>query len=153
MLNQESAAMIALGPLLIVFGIGFFCWLLFTFAVYALPCFAGITAGLAAFHSGAGVIGGIAVGLFAGAATLYAGRFAFAATRSPLIRATIALLFAVPATLAGYHTTLGLAQFGVPSDGWRQIFAIVGATAWTRMLEPGPFCAGDDAVTSRSHFR
>jgi hypothetical protein len=59
--------------------------------------------------------------------TLYAGQFAFAAVRSPLIRATIALLFAVPATIAGYHTTLGVAQFGVPSEGWRQIFAIVGA--------------------------
>jgi hypothetical protein len=49
--------MIAFGSLF-VFGVGFFCWLLFNFAVYALPCFAGVTAGLAAFHSGAGVIGG-----------------------------------------------------------------------------------------------
>lgn len=145
--------MIALGPVLIVFGIGFFGWLLFTFAVYALPCFAGITTGLAAFHSAAGVIGGFAVGFFAGAATLYAGQFAYAAALSPSIRATIALLFAFPATLAGYHTTLGLAQFGVPSEGWRQIFAIVGAAAWTRIFDAGPFAAGDDAVTSRGHFR
>lgn len=80
--------MIALGPLLIVFGIGFFCWLLFTFAVYALPCFACASAGLAAFHSGAGVIGGIVVGFFAGAATLYTGQFALPAARSSLIRTT-----------------------------------------------------------------
>lgn len=74
------------------------------------------------------------------------------------MRATIALLFAAPATFAGYHTTLGLAQLGVPSEGWRQIFAIVGAalvgaTAWTRMFDPGPFATGGYAITSRGHFR
>ena len=49
--------MIIVGIILSVFGIGFFCWLLFTLAVYALPFFAGLSAGLAAFHSGSGVIG------------------------------------------------------------------------------------------------
>ena len=49
--------MIIIGIVLSVVGIGFFCWLLFTLAVYALPFFAGMTAGLAAFHSGSGVIG------------------------------------------------------------------------------------------------
>ena len=43
--------MLIIGIILSVFGIGFFCWLLFTLAVYALPFFAGLTAGLAAFHS------------------------------------------------------------------------------------------------------
>jgi hypothetical protein len=37
--------------------VGLFCWLLLTLAVYALPFFASVTAGLAAFHSAAGVIG------------------------------------------------------------------------------------------------
>ena len=40
--------MIIVGIILSVFGIGFFCWLLFTLAVYALPFFAGLSAGLAA---------------------------------------------------------------------------------------------------------
>ena len=34
--------MIIVGIILSVFGIGFFCWLLFTLAVYALPFFAGL---------------------------------------------------------------------------------------------------------------
>ena len=51
--------MIIVGIILSVFGIGFFCWLLFTLAVYALPFFAGVTAALAAYHSGSGVIGAI----------------------------------------------------------------------------------------------
>ena len=92
--------MIIVGIILSVFGIGFFCWLLFTLAVYALPFFAGLSAGLAAFHSGSGVIGALIVGGLAGGATLAIGQIAFATVRTPLIRATIALLFAVPAAIA-----------------------------------------------------
>ena len=130
--------MIIVGIVLSVFGIGFFCWLLFTLAVYALPFFAGLTAGLAAFHSGSGVIGALIVGVLAGGATLAIGQIAFATVRTPLIRAAIGLLYAVPAAIAGYHATLGLAHIGVPSEGWREAFAVVGAvlvggTAWARM--------------------
>lgn len=130
--------MIVIGLILGVFGIGFFCWLLFTLAIYALPFFAGLTAGLAAFHGGAGVLGALAVGAAAGIATLIAGQLAFAATRSIIIRAAVALLFAVPAAIAGYHATLGLAEIGVPSQSWREAFAatgaiIVGGMAWGRM--------------------
>ena len=133
--------MIVIGIILCAFGIGFFCWLLFTLAVYALPFFASVTAGLAAFHSGAGVVGAIAVGFVAGIITLIAGRLAFALIPSLLIRAAVGLLFAVPAAVAGYHATLGLMQIGVPSHGWRDAFAIVGAilvggTAWGRMALP-----------------
>jgi len=50
----------------------------------------------------------------------------------------IGLLYAVPAGIAGYHASLGLAEIGVPSEGWREAFAIVGAvlvgtTAFARM--------------------
>jgi len=80
----EATTMLVIGLILGIFGIGFFCWLLFTLAVYALPFFAGLMAGLAAFHSGAGVIGAIMVGLVTGAVTLGAGQIAFAvASESP----------------------------------------------------------------------
>lgn len=130
--------MIVISLILGAFGILCFCWLLFTLAIYALPFFVGLTAGLAAFHGGAGVLGALAVGAAAGIATLIAGQLAFAATRSIIIRATVALLFAVPAAIAGYHATLGLADIGVPSLGWRVAFSIIGATivgcmAWARM--------------------
>jgi hypothetical protein len=133
-----EATMLGLGIGLSVIGLGFFCWLLFNLAVYALPFFAGLTAGLAAYHSGAGVVGGILVGFFADAVLLALGQVAFAAVRSPLIRAAIALLFAGPATVAGYHATLGVAHIGVPSEAWREVFAVIGAvvagvTAWVRM--------------------
>ena len=130
--------MLIVGIIFSVIGIAFFCWLLFTLAVYALPFFAGLTAGFAAYHSGAGVIGAIIVGVVAGAATLAVGQIAFAMVRAPALRALIALVYAVPAAIAGYHATLGLAQLGVPSAIWQEVFAIVGTaliggTAFARM--------------------
>ena len=117
--------MIVIGLIVSAFGIGFLCWLMFTLAVYALPFFAGITVGLAVYHSGAGVVGAPVVGFAAGAVTLVVGRFAFAVLKLPALRGAIAFLFAAPAAIAGYHATLALAQIGVPSTAWREAFAIV----------------------------
>ena len=130
--------MIIVGIILSAFGVGFFCWLLFALAVYALPFFAALTAGIAAFHAGAGVLGAIVVGVAAGVLTLAAGQLAVAVCRSPVIRAAIALLFAAPAAVAGYHATLALARVGVPSPAWAEMIAAIGAilvagAAWTRM--------------------
>ncbi len=65
----ELSTMLIIGLVLSVFGIGFFCWVLFILAVYALPFVAGLTAGLAAYHSGAGVAGAIIVAIRHGAIT------------------------------------------------------------------------------------
>ena len=146
--------MLAIGIVLSVFGLGFFCWLLFTLAIYALPFLAGLTAGLAAFHSGAGVIGVLIVGLLAGGATLALGQIAFATTHSPLIRAIIGLLYAVPATVAGYQVSFALAGIGMSAGGWQLAFAVVGAvllgvTAFSRMTLFVP--ASDGQRTGGSH--
>jgi hypothetical protein len=134
----EISTMLIIGLVLSVFGIGFFCWVLFILAVYALPFVAGLTAGLAVYHSGAGIAGAIIVAIIAGGVTLTIGQIAFATIRSPLIRGAIGLLYAVPAAIAGYNGTLGFAQMGIPSEAWRVAFAVVGAvavggTAWARM--------------------
>ena len=139
--------MLVIGLILNVFGIGLFCWLIFTLAVYALPFFIGLTAGMAALHSGAGTLGALLVGIATGTITIAIGQIAFAVVRSPLLRAVIAAAFAVPAAIAGYHTVLGLSQIGVPSLVWREMFGLIGAlfiggTAWARMTvfaEPLPF--------------
>jgi MFS family permease len=135
--------MSVIGLVLSVFGLGFLCWLLFTFAVYALPFFAGLTVGLAAFYSGSGFIGALVVGIFVGSATLAIGQMAFATFRRPLIRGSIGLLYAVSATIAGYHASLGLAEIGVPAEGWRMAFALsgavlIGVTAFARMALAPP---------------
>jgi hypothetical protein len=147
--------MLVIGIILSVAGIGFLYWLLFTLAVYALPFFAGVTAAFAAYHSGAGVLGAIVVGVLAGGAALAIGQIAFATVRSPLVRAAIALIYAVPAAVAGYHATLGLAHIGVPSPVWREVFAwtgalFIGSTAWARMTvlaDPLPLRPGGASRT------
>ena len=150
--------MIVIGIILSFISLAFLCWLLFALAVHALPVLVGLAAGLAAYQSGSGEFGAFLVALIAGAVTLAAGQIAVAAFRSPLIRTAIALVFAVPAAMAGYHAALGLAQLGVPAELWQRAFALfgavaVGATAWVRLALPnrpetGP---GDDAVL-RSPF-
>ena len=54
--------MLVIGLVLSMFGIGVFCWLIFTLAVYALPFVVGLSAGIVVFHSGAGVLGALIVG-------------------------------------------------------------------------------------------
>ena len=149
----ELSTMLIIGLVLSVFGIGFFCWLLFILVVYALPFVAGLTAGLTAYHS---VAGAIIVAIIAGGITLTIGQIAFATIRSPLIRAAIGLIYAVPAAIAGYNGTLGFAQMGIPSEAWRVAFAVMGAvavggTAWARMAlfvppEEGRRIAGGPAT-------
>ena len=134
--------MLALGLLLNTIGIGLFCWLILTLAVYALPFFVAINAGIWAFHSGAGVLGTPLVAVAAGGMSLAIAEIAFAMTRSPIFRAIIAAVFALPATFAGYHVVLAMVQVGVPSLAWQELFACVGAafiggTAWTRLASSG----------------
>ena len=69
--------MLALGLLLNFAGIGLFCWLIFTLAVYALPFFVGLYVFMLALHSGAGVLGAPLVGIAAGGMTLAIGQIAF----------------------------------------------------------------------------
>ena len=131
-------------------GLAYLCWLLFALGVYALPLFAGVTAGLVTYHSGSGPIGAIIVGLIASTITLIA-EIALTILRSPFIRAGIALLFAMPAAIAGYHAALGLAYIGIPAEGWRQATALIGAivvaaTAWARMMLSAPRPIADKAL-------
>jgi phosphoglycerol transferase MdoB-like AlkP superfamily enzyme len=133
-----ATTMLALGLLLNFAGIGLFCWLIFTLAVYALPFFVGLYVFMLALHGGAGILGAPLAGIAAGGMTLAIGQMAFAMTRSAIIRAIVAVLFAVPATLAGYQVVFAMSQIGVPSLVWREIFACLGAifiggTAWTRL--------------------
>ena len=72
-----ATTMLALGLVLNTVGIGLFCWLIFTLAVYALPFFIAVSAGMMALHSGAGVLGAPLVGIVAGGATLAIGQIVF----------------------------------------------------------------------------
>jgi len=145
-LHHGATTMLALGLLLNTVGLGVVCWLMFTLAVYILPFFVALNAGFWAYHSGAGVLGTPLVAVAAGGMTLAIAQVAFVMTQSLILRAVIAAVFALPATLAGYHLALAMAHLGVPSSVWQQLFAYLGAvfiggTAWTRLTiltEPRP---------------
>jgi hypothetical protein len=127
-----AITMLIIGILLNIVGLGLFCWALFALATRALPFF------VYSFQVGAGPFGAIVVGFVAGSTTLVAGQFAFSIVRAPIVRLVIGLLFALPAARAGYDATLAFAHIGVPSEWWREAFAVVGAitvggTAWARM--------------------
>jgi len=132
--------MLAIGIILNLAGLGIFCWLLFSAAVYALPVFIGISVGLFALHTGAGPIGGALLGVLAGGATFAIAQFVFNHMRSPTARIIIALLFAAPAAVVGYYATHGLATLTMSSETWQRIFAVIGAiviggTAWLRVTD------------------
>ena len=116
----------AFSIILVILGLGAFCALLYNFAVYALPAFAGFSVGFWAMHSGAGV-GSIVVGFGAGLFVFLVGQVAFAKSRSMLLRWLLVLLFAAPAAWAGYSMVLQLSELGVPSPAWREVFAVIGA--------------------------
>jgi hypothetical protein len=119
--------MLIIGVLFNIVGLGIFCWALFALATYALPFFIGMTVGIYSFQAGAGPFGAIVVGFVAAGFTFVIGRYAFSVARSPIVRLVIGLLFAIPATRAGYSVTLAIAHLGISSEWWRESFAVLGA--------------------------
>lgn len=121
--------MIFIGILFSIAAIGFFCWLLFTLAVFALPFFIGVTAGMWAFNTGAGWLGAIFVGALVAGLTFGVGQLLLVFVRPLWARIAIALVFVTPAALAGYHATHGIAKHTMPSEAWQLAFSVVGAIA------------------------
>jgi hypothetical protein len=143
---MEPTTMAALA---ILASIGFFCWLLYGAAIYALPFLVGAFVGLHAEQAGAGPLGSFVLGIGAGALVLVVGRAAFAQARGPVLRVSIALVFAAPAALAGYSATSMLFGWALASEGWREAFAIVGAIAigaiaWQRLAATLPPVSDDN---------
>ena len=140
--------MIFIGIFLSMATIAFLCWLLFTLAVFALPLFAGITAGTWAYGTGAGWPGAILVGFAAAALTFGLGHFLFAIVRTTWVRLLIAAAFVVPAAAAGFHATHGILKHTMPSQPWQMVFSIIGAgvvgiVAFVRITETKAFGPSD----------
>lgn len=118
-----------LGILLSIAAIGFFCWLLFTLAVFALPVFAGVNAATWAYHTGAGWLGAILVGLVAAGLTLAFGQVPLAIVRPIWAKLAIAAVFVAPAAVVGYHAVHGIVKHTMPSETWQVVFSVIGAVA------------------------
>lgn len=102
------------------------CVLAYTLAVYALPFMLGMEAARLAYASGSGLIGAGLVGLVVGAAAYGLLVVLFMVVRTPILRLAVALVFAAPATIAGFALVHGITRDAVPSDIWRVIFCLIG---------------------------
>lgn len=109
--------------------VGMLCVLAYTLATYALPFMLALAAARFAYETGAGLIGAGLVGLLAGVASFGIVTLLFATARAPVLRIALAVIFAVPATVAGYALVHGVAGELVPSPTWRSIFSVIGALA------------------------
>ncbi len=121
--------MIVLGILASFAAIAGLCWLVFNLAVFALPFLVGFHTGIWAYGTGAGWFGAIFVGGFAAGLTLAIGQALIMLVRPLWARFVIALIFVVPAMLAGFHATLGITRAMMPSETWQMIFSAIGAAA------------------------
>ena len=113
-------------------------WLLFSLAVYALPLYAGIGLAFWMHGAGCGYAPAILAGFAAGFATLFAGQLLFALSGSPLLRLALALLFVLPAGIAGYQAVHGVFGLAIDPGATLTILSGLGATliagtAWTRL--------------------
>lgn len=127
-------------------GLGLFCWLLYALAVDALAFFAALSIAFAAFNAGAGIIGAVALALIAGFAVLTLMRISVAAAPSTPIRLAVTLIYAVPASVAGYQLSGAFAGLGGATGPWRDAMALFGAiavavAARARMQAPPPHLA------------
>lgn len=122
----------------LIAAVGTLCWLVFTFAVYAVPAFVGLSAAMFAYQTGAGAPAAMVVGFLVGAATLLVGQRLIASAQSLALRSLVSVIFAAPAAWAGYHAVHGLAAMSSPSPVWQELLSItsglvIGVIAWGRM--------------------
>ncbi len=100
--------------------------LLFRLASYALPVYAGLTCAFLLLRHDVGHLGAILGGMAAGIATLLIGQGLIAFIRSPMLRAGIALLFAIPAGFAGFQAAHALGSLATDNS---MLLAILGSIA------------------------
>lgn len=119
------------------------CVIAYNLAVYALPFMLGLTAARFAYETGSGLIGAGLVGLFSAGVAFGLLALLFETLRQPFLRLIVALVFAVPAAIAGYALVHGVTRESVRSEVWRQIFCIIGGgfvgmSALMRLAAPLP---------------
>jgi len=117
--------------------------LLFRLASYALPVYAGIGTAFLLLRHDFGHLAAIAGGLTAGIATLLLGQCLIAFIRSPLLRAGIALLFAIPAAIAGFQAAHALGSLATDDGALLAVFGSIAAlatsiSAWRSVTMTGP---------------
>jgi len=109
--------------------IGVLCWLLFTLAVFAFPAFIGVSAGIWAYETGAGLLGAIVIGAVGAGIALGVGQLLLDILRPAWLNILVALAFLAPAAIAGFYATHGIVKHTMPSETWQLVFSVIGAMA------------------------
>jgi len=135
--------MILLGVTLV----GLLCVLAYRLATYALPFMLGLAVARFAYGTGSGLIGAGVVGFVAGVVSVGLLRLLFSWLRVPILRGLVAVIFVIPAAVAGYQLVNGVTRDAVPSEIWRQIFCglggvVVGLSAFARLAPPADIGTG-----------
>lgn len=125
----EATTMIVFAILGSLAAIGVLFWLLFTLAVFALPAFVGVSVGIWAHQTGAGLLGAIVIGAVGAGTALGVGQLLLAVLRPAWLKILVALAFVAPAAIAGFHTTHGIVKHTMPSETWQLVFSVIGAIA------------------------
>lgn len=130
-------------------GLGFFLWLINKFAEFALPFFAAMTVFLAEYHHGTGAGTAFLIGVLVAAATFGIWRFAHQTLRAPILRAAVALPFALGSAVAGYFVGSGLSHIVISSHSWCVVMGVLsaltsGSAAWKRLAAINPSASGRD---------
>lgn len=123
--------------------------------MFSLPFFAGLTIGLWAHGTGAGILGGVIVGALAAATTFGLFQLLFLFVRPAWLKLLVLIVFVGPAVVAGYHVTFGIVKLTTPSETWQMVFAIVGAitvgiTAFMRLAMVAPSGPADRRIARAS---
>ena len=109
---------------------------------YALPVMVAIAVARVAYATGVGLIGARIVGFLAGVASVGLLACLFVTLRSPTLRFAVALVFAIPAAIAGYALVHGVTREAVPSELWRQVFC----------MAAGGVCTGLSALARFANY-
>lgn len=106
--------------------IGLLIWGIFRLAVVALPLWLGVIVFVWTQAQELDVSLGILLGLVVGASALVAGQLVVQSRMSVLVRGSIALLYAVPAGIAGNSIASGLMNLGDAGSLSVAVFGVIG---------------------------
>jgi hypothetical protein len=106
-----------------------FCALLYFCAVYIVPFAVGVWVAFWAIHAGSGEIGGFAIGAVAGVALFLIGKVIFQTSRSSTVRWLVAIVFAIPAAIAGFNLVQQIWPLVMTSTPWQYIVGAIAAVA------------------------
>lgn len=116
-------------------------WLLFNLATHALPLYVGLGLCMWLLHHGHGYVASTSAGFLLGVITLMIGQLLFDMVRMPSLRLAVALLFVIPAGLAGYQLVHGIAGMAIGKGLALTLLSVVGGgfiagSAWRQLVSP-----------------